>query len=308
MSCLFEINSFLQVDHVFDFALNGDLTAVASGGEFLTVYDSKEETLNRIESNKLLDSPILVFQNSIFFDRFKAVGSQGDNSLEFTPFIKDNNQGLKSALPVHYSFTTGKKLYIIHDNGDLVRQDMNTGECEVPKSPYGVYNRTSLHVHGVGKSPKGAVALSRHAGRNEYLVDSLPDDPSRPIARAAILKDSEYGNILIGPAVVSRRSFILCKEKGFLLSIHLHKPELKEHFPVPNDLLNENDIILAADLQGGIWAASRLGIHQLTGSGAPALFPFPNSSAFTPARLIVNEQLVLLNTQEGKLFGFERIA
>ncbi|MFH1999400.1 MAG: hypothetical protein ABIK28_06950, partial [Planctomycetota bacterium] len=147
--------------------------------------------------------------------------------------------------------------------------------------------------------------LSRLEGRAENLLDSLPDDPSRPKARAAVLKDSDWGTDLIGPAVGGRWAHMACSERECLLSIHLRNPESMKETPLPKGLLETGPILLAADPEGQVWAATPQGLDLLAGPGAPMRFAYPGDPRPTPARLLAGEGMALIHTREGDLFMVE---
>lgn len=302
MKAMIELNAFFQADRIYDVAISDPWVVVAPGENRLALYNFTDNEPARLLTNIPMDASILVTPTAVFSGNCKANTKGVTDHLDFAPFGEID---LKDTILPHQAAATKKKIYMIHHQGDLFRADVETGQVEIPKSPYGVYERQNLKVFGIGVTPKGVAALSRHQARAETLVDSLPDDPSRPIARAGVLKDGEYGARLSGPAVAARRAFILCHEKGFLLSMHLHKPELMERTPVPGALCKEKEVILAADPDAGIWAACAKGIYGL--NEEPALIPFPDGKEHGPSRMIAHKNFILLHTQEGKLFGLERV-
>ncbi|MBU0755656.1 MAG: hypothetical protein KJ645_10990, partial [Planctomycetes bacterium] len=210
--------------------------------------------------------------------------------------------GLQQLESPHHSFATRECLYLLRDDGNLLRFRIEAGTHETPESPYGKYERNDHRVLGIGRSRQGVIVLSRYEGRPEHLVDSLPDDPTRPKARAAVLKDEEFGSRISGPGVAVRWAYLLSHEKCCLLSQHLRNPEVLNQTPVPEELAAQENIFLYGDGIGRVWAASRRGLDLMAGPGGPDFFPFPGDGAYEPMRLIGDERFALVLTREGKLY------
>ncbi len=303
MAPLHDVTSFFQVERIHDVGLFGGFAVAAAGREGLALVNTTDGSCMRLPAKEPFDRPILISGNRIFFSSFRGVPTHDPAGLRLEPFLEEGARGLDASCRPHFSFATDKSLYGLCGEGDLVRIDLERGTSEIPSSPYGRYDHNDLCAVGLGIAPRGVVVLSRHAAREETLVDVLPDNPGRPIARAAVLKDREWGKRISGPAVASRWVHLLCHEKACLLSRHLHNPDVMHETPLPGRLSGKDEVFLAADGAGRVLAADRSGLHVLLGQGAPAFYPFPSNERHTPARLLGSEPFALILTEGGRLFA-----
>jgi hypothetical protein len=302
MEALKDVTSLFRVDRIFDVAFTPGWVVAAAGDQGLALCHPEGEAYQHLTASLSLDGPILLYAGRVIFDRHWGVPNNEGKGLVFSPMAGSEDFPLKEIPLPHFSFATQQALYCLKGEGDLIRLDMKGGKTEIPESPYGRYAKDDHCVSGIGQARKGAIALSRYPGRAENLVDSLPDHPSRPQARVAVLKDKDVGIRLSGPTISSRWAYLICHDKECLLTLHLRNPEVMEKSPIPPAVAREERVILAADGSGRVAAGSALGLHLLAGAGSPAHYPFPSDGAYHPSRLILNEGFALLNTREGRLF------
>lgn len=305
MSTLKDVTPHFETDKIHDVALVQSWVAAAAGDNGIVLVKPQSGERMRIATNVPMNGPILVASNKVFIDH--AVGEYTDcaTDLSFKGFKGAQEFGLEDIPVPHYSFATNQCLYGIKEGGDLLRLKIDEGVCEVPDSPYGRYEKTDHRVTGIAPSRQGVIVLSRYAGRSESLLDSLPDDPTRPKARAAVLKDDDWGASLIGPAVSGRWAHVVCSEKRCLLSQHLRNPEKQKEAPLPEDFGNPELALLVADMDERIMAATKSGLELLAGPGAPMHFSYPEEGHFVPTRLLAMEKRALIHTREGRLFMAE---
>lgn len=305
MGALRDVTSFFQVDFVHDVALADGWVAAAAGETGLSLCNPKDGASQPLATNIPLKSPILISRGKLFCEGCVGEAGGTPSELLLRPFTGKGEIDLKTLPKPRRSCATRRMLYYLCGEGDLIRVDIETGAAEIPTSPYGRYERGDHRVIGMDRSSQGVVVLARYAGRPETLVDSLPDDPRRPKARAAVLKDDVWGETVSGPAVASRRVHVICHEKDCLLSLHLHNPDVQDVIAAPRELCGQEEILLAAVGGGMVYAGSSRGLDLLAGPGAPAFFPFPPGGTYHPSRLIADDGFILLATREGRVFGIQ---
>ena len=303
MERLEDVTPHFGVDRVWDAAAAEGWIAAAAGAAGLVCLCPKDGQVLRFTAATPLQGPFLLWKERVFFQRFRGTPDPGDGTLRLEPFLAEDGPTLDAASPPHHAFAGRTLLHLRTEEGDLVCIHPEEGRSGIPATPYGRYAKTELCVFGLAPGRRSAVVQARHPGRKETLVDVLPEDRGRPVARAAMLKDEEWGAPLFGPAVAARRAALLAPKRGCLLLLHLHNPEVRETVPAPEVLCAEPEVLLAADSEGTVAAASRLGIHLLHGPGAPGFAPFPSGGPWTPLRLLWAEGFVLVVTREGRLFG-----
>jgi hypothetical protein len=292
MTMIRDVTDYFQVEKIHDAILAEGFVAVAADSGLAAVQMS-DGVLFRFRTNRPIEGPMLVSGLRVFIDRH--VGEPRGNAIEFKPL--DGLEMDRVPLP-HYSFATKQCLYTLNEDGDLHRFRIDEGRSEVPDSPYGRYAHDDHRVVGIASSRNGVIALSRYEGRAELLLDALPDDSTRHKARAAVLKDADFGDALAGPAVAGRWAHLYCPSKGCLLSQHLRNPEVRHETAVEA----EGRPLLAADGAGRVWMAVPGGLILAIGPGSPAFLEFPGGEVHEPMRLIVEERFALVTTRAGRLF------
>jgi hypothetical protein len=302
MNTLKDVTQFFKVDTVHDAALARGWVAVSAGDEGMVLLNPENGATIRFMTNIPMDGSLLISENRIFFDTYLGEHDPATRELDLSPCPGMEKIGLARLEQPHYSFATKQCLHLLLGEGDLIRFFIAAKKWEIPSSPYGTYSHDDHRVLGIGASRQGAIVLSRYEGRAEHLLDSLPDDPGRPKARAAVLKDEKFGAKLTGPAVAVRWAYLLSHEKNCLLSQHLRNPEVLHETPVPEELAGAEEVFLDGDGIGRVWAATASGLYLLVGPGSPAHFAFPGDREQEPVRLISDERFALVTTRSGRLF------
>jgi hypothetical protein len=302
MKTLKDVTEYFKVETVHDASLARGWVAAAAGDEGMVLLNPEDGASIRFMTNIPMDGSLLISESRVFFDTYMGEHDPGTRELDLSPCAGMEDIGLARLERPHYSFATKRCLHLLMGAGDLIRFSIDEGRWDIPDSPYGTYSHSDHCVLGMGASRQGAIVLSRYEGRSEHLLDSLPDDPGRPKARAAVLKDSDFGAKLTGPAVAVRWAYLLSHEKKCLLSQHLRNPEVLHETPVPEELAAARIVFLTGDGVGRVWAAEERGLHLLVGPGAPAFFAFPGDSGQEPVRLISDERFALVTTRAGRLF------